>query len=208
MSLHDEMKAALDEWCGERAEVSADAEETFRAILARHPEPAVSKPTAEQVLTIAEGLRKRFAVSNGTQVWVEFQGSAEALADEIADIFTQLQVQAPVGEGLENEGYPTVMDMVRDTVSDGEREDVRAIVKPLLRNWNAGDFEVEHLSKDIAKAILAAGYRKPTLPSVEDIRAWALNEFGVSNGTQVWIEFQGDPDKFATAVLDLLKRGA
>lgn len=193
MSLHDEMKAALDEWCGERAEVSADAEETFRAILARHPEPAVSKPTAEQVLTIAEGLRKRFAVSNGTQVWVEFQGSAEALADEIADIFTQLQVQAPVGEGLEN------------GAGDGEREALDDLIQ---KHWVAtpGEFRNVPLAW-----MVAAGYRKPTLPSVEEVAKVLAHTDGGHHEARFDAGHESTVDLYmrhATAVLDLLKRGA
>jgi len=91
--------AYVDEWCGERAEVSADAEETFRAILARHPAPTVS------------------------------DGEREGMAAVIA----------------------RANDLYLEIVPGGPAQD--------------RDYE-------ITDALLAAGYRKPTLPSVDIDAAW------------------------------------
>ena len=88
------------------------------------------------------------------------------LANAVKDHLVQLQVQAPVGEGLEN------------SVSDGEREAYRfwrnhwgADVPPVDDAFQAG-WDAAHL---------AAGYRKPTLPSVEDaarvIAPWLSTTF-------------------------------
>jgi len=35
----------------------------------------------------------------------------------------------------------------------------------------------------------------------EQLIAWARKEFGVSNGTQTWIEFQGSAESLADAIL-------
>ena len=39
--------------------------------------------------------------------------------------------------------------------------------------------------------------------NIEYLTKWALREFGVSNGTQAWVEFQGSPESLAQAVLEL-----
>lgn len=188
MSLHDELETLLVEWGAESEPDQYAYWKRVRALLARHPEPAVSGPTAEQVLTIAEGLRKRFAVSNGTQVWVEFQGSVESLADEIADIFAQLQPQAPAGEGLEN------------GVSDGER-------RWMIATLDAVDVEHDFDSGDIPStttyvdALIADGYRKAPVVNVEDVRQAVL-------GMELTREFDvtwDDADMITTAVLALFE---
>lgn len=154
------------------------------AILARHPEPAVSGPTAEQVLTIAEGLRKRFAVSNGTQVWVEFQGSVESLADEIADIFAQVQVQAPVGEGLDG------------GVSDREQSVLDALV--------CEAYERMMDPSDAAAFFIENGFHLVT-PQANQREALAalMPPVGYSDAARYGTVYDA-----ATAILDLLKRGA
>jgi len=62
------------------SEAAADA---LEELLESTPAPEREVVSREQVIAWA---RKEFGVSNGTQTWVEFQGSAERLADEIASL--------------------------------------------------------------------------------------------------------------------------
>lgn len=109
---------------------------------------------------------------------------------------------ATIAERTNDEPAPTTED---------EREGLVNVVMgvpawPITSLDGIGQLPTPNLSEAgmVADALLAAGYRKRPTVTVEDVKAWALKEFGVSNGTQVWIEFQGDPDRFATAVLALI----
>lgn len=48
------------------------------------------------------------------------------------------------------------------------------------------------------------GQDEREVPNMEYLTAWARREFGVSNGTQMWVEFQGSAEMLAKAVLDIL----
>ena len=54
-----------------------------------------------------------------------------------------------------------------------------------------------------ADAVIVAGWRKK--PSATEVREWVSANFVVSNGTQVWVEFQGSVDGFTDAILALLE---
>lgn len=58
---------------------------------------------------------------------------------------------------------------------------------------------------EFADALIAEGWRKK--PSKAEVIEWALSHFGTSNGTQVWVEFQGDADGLSDAILALMDRG-
>ena len=71
----------------------------------------------------------------------------------------QLQVQAPLGEGLEN------------GVSDGEREGLANVIASAYGDDTSTECPCAQ-DFTVADALLAAGYRKPTLPSVDIDAAW------------------------------------
>ena len=54
----------------------------------------------------------------------------------------------------------------------------------------------------VADVLWAAGWRKK--PSATEVRQWVSANFAVSNGTQVWVEFQGSIDGFTDAILALM----
>lgn len=124
----------------------------------RHPAPPVSEGDAlakafADYESTREDVARRTDPMRANSLLLAGAGLANAVKDHLA----QLQVQAPVGEGLEN------------SVSDGEREAYRfwrnhwgADVPPVDDAFQAG-WDAAHL---------AAGYRKPTLPSVDIDAAW------------------------------------
>ena len=71
----------------------------------------------------------------------------------------QLQVQAPFGEGLEN------------GVSDGEREGLANVIASAYGDDTSTECPCAQ-DFTVADALIAAGYRKPTLPSVDIDAAW------------------------------------
>lgn len=88
------------------------------------------------------------------------------------------QPQAPVGDGLEN------------GVSDGEREGLGDVVDAVNREWDPNDTTHPDYPYALADALLAAGYRKPTLPSVEDmakviLEAWCWDGDGEQPAPEV-----------------------
>lgn len=50
---------------------------------------------------LANGLRRRFGVSNGTQTWVEFQGTADGLSQVVVDMLGARDVRQVQAEALE-----------------------------------------------------------------------------------------------------------
>jgi len=134
---------------------AADPPLSPQAILARHPAPPVSEGDAlAKAFADYESTREDVARRTDPMRANSLLLAGAGLANAVKDHLVQLQVQAPVGEGLEN------------GVSDGEREAYRfwrnhwgADVPPVDDAFQAG-WDAAHL---------AAGYRKPTLPSVEDV---------------------------------------
>jgi hypothetical protein len=63
---------------------------------------------------------------------------------------------------------------------------------------------------EVARAALSAvtpDADEREVPNLEYLTKWATREFGVSNGTQTWVEFQGSAEMLAKAVLDILPPG-
>lgn len=301
MTLHEErgeMQRVLDEpddGCCDSTEEHQRAQlDEIRAILARHPEPVVT-PSKDDVARTLGGVidgiyesllpivRKaglgHMLTDDGDGDW---QAIWELLEERVCPNPVQLQVQAPVGEGLENGAVwvsgevvtpetahctkhatrdaecvycvSAGTDLARalgvtlnphsqetltvDGVSDGERREQRVAtlagvsvdelrevggmpVSDGEREALAHVFPHMHDVEDadsydyqMADAVLAAGYRKPTLPSVKDLKRVIAESLhaGLCGCDDDGKECDYDPwahaGDAATAVLDLLKRGA
>lgn len=134
----------------------------------RHPAPPVSEGDAlakafADYESTREDVARRTDPMRANSLLLAGAGLANAVKDHLA----QLQVQALVGEGLEN------------SVSDGEREGLLDFLTYLPAGVTDEGQEIPllHMIPASAReclrdALIAAGYRKPTLPSVDIDAAW------------------------------------
>lgn len=106
----------------------------------------------------------------------------------------------------------------RPPVSPEQREEIRAVVDEQLTkaglNLNgppySDDGETQwpvalQLRDCLTNAILAR-FSLPSQPvyDEEKIALWLMREFGVSNGTQAWMEFQGSASSLAATIVAAL----
>ena len=126
----------------------------------RHPAPPVSEGDAlAKAFADYESTREDVARRTDPMRANSLLLAGAGLANAVKDHLVQLQVQAPLGEGLEN------------GVSDGEREGLANVIASAYGDDTSTECPCAQ-DFTVADALLAAGYRKPTLPSVDIDAAW------------------------------------
>jgi len=134
----------------------------------RHPAPPVSEGDAlAKAFADYESTREDVARRTDPMRANSLLLAGAGLANAVKDHLGQLQVQAPVGEGLEN------------GVSDGERE---AIINELhavegmlgLSHYRGEKLTADEMNQgrtalESARECIAAGYRKAPVVNVEDV---------------------------------------
>ena len=89
----------------------------------------------------------------------------------------------------------------RPPVSPEVREEMEAVVQAEDERWD-GSKSSEDFSTRVTDALLAR-FSVPSQPvyDEEKIARWLMREFGMSNGTQAWMEFQGSASSLAAALV-------
>ena len=162
----------------------------------RHPAPPVSEGDAlakafADYESTREDVARRTDPMRANSLLLAGAGLANAVKDHLA----QLQVQAPVGEGLEN------------SVSDGERDALLKIVTNAHQAAWTNATECEYAPDAITDAILAAGYRNRPMPSVDEVACVVADVMRWEDFVAPdVIEPSADCYRIATAVLALFTK--